>query len=179
LPAIRGGHGREYKISVIHLRTRLKYSEIHPKATSPIIAQVLERARHRLAPFYLVVTDNAMVFTMAYSAPPERKTAFEQKVASLGLRHYRIARCSPWQNGFIERSNRTDNEECFCCQQFSSSEERRYVHRLFEMYYNTVRPHQGLGGESPQTVFARDYPLHAACTLNPMAFRRRQNHKAR
>jgi transposase InsO family protein len=174
LPAIRGGHGREYKISLIHLRTRLKYSEIHPNATSPVIAQVLERAQDRLPPFYLVVTDNAMVFTMAYSAHPQRKTAFERKVASLGLRHFRIAARSPWQNAFIERSNRTDKTECFSCQEFSCSEERRYIHRLFEMYYNTARPHQGLGGQRPQAVFARDYPLHAAYTLNPMAFRRKE-----
>ena len=114
-----------------------------------------------------------MVFTMAYSAHPDRKTAFEQQVRVLGLRHFRIALRSPWQNGFIERSNRTDNEECFRVVPFGSSEERLYQHRLFEMYENTIHRHQGLGGQSPVTVFAREYRLEAACVLQPMAYRRR------
>ena len=75
LPAIVGQHGREYKISLIHLRTRLKYSEIHPNQRSGTIASVLERAVLRLPPFHLVVTNNAMMFTLAYTAHPHRRTA--------------------------------------------------------------------------------------------------------
>ena len=162
VPAIKGGRGREYKISVIHLRTRMKYSEIHTTASSKRIAEVLRRSIGRLPPFFLVVTDNAMAFTMAYTAHPERKTTFERTVAALGLRHWRIARRSPWQNGIIERSNRTDNDECFQREEFSCSEHRRYRHRLWEMFYNTQRPHQGLDGASPLMVFRRDYPFSAA-----------------
>lgn len=51
LPAIEGAKGFEYKISAIHLRTRLKYSEIHPQVTSKIVAGVLRRAMDRLPPF--------------------------------------------------------------------------------------------------------------------------------
>ncbi len=130
LPAIKGGRGRAYKISVIHLRTRMKYSEMHTSMSSKRVGAVLERAMARLPPFHLVVTDNAMAFTMAYTAHPERKTTFERTVERLGLRHWRIARGSPWQNGFIERSNRTDNDECFSQQQFTSSEERQYIASL-------------------------------------------------
>lgn len=164
LPAIRGQHKHEYKVSFIHLRTRVKYSEIHPKATSQCVAEVLQRAMDRLPPFFLVVTDNAMIFTMEYTAHPERRTAFEQTVRDLGLKHMRIERRSPWQNGFIERSNRTDNDECFHREEFTCSEHRRYRHRLWEMHYNTERPHQGLDGATPWSIFRRDYPFHAATT---------------
>ena len=140
LPAIVGQHGREYKISLIHLRTRLKYSEIYPNQRSGTIASVLERAVLRLPPFHLVVTTNAMMFTLAYTAHPERVTAFERMIVHLGLRYWRIPCGAPWRNGFIKRSNRTDNDECFHRQRFSSAEERRYVHRLWEMTYNTRRP---------------------------------------
>ena len=167
LPAIKGQRGREYKISLLHLRTRIKYSEIHHRIRSKRVAEVLERAIARLPPFHLVVTDNAMIFTMAYTAHPERQTAFERTIARLGLRHWRIACRSPWQNGIIERSNRTDNDECFHRQTFSSSEERQYVHRLWEMFYNTQRPHQGLAGLAPITVFQRDYPFHAGWLCAP------------
>jgi transposase-like protein len=52
LPAVAGGHGFEYKISAIHLRTRLKYSEIHPDHTSATVAGVLRQALDRLPPFF-------------------------------------------------------------------------------------------------------------------------------
>lgn len=52
LPAIEGHEGFEYNISVIHLRTRLKYSEIRPDATSRTLAAVLEEATRRLPPFF-------------------------------------------------------------------------------------------------------------------------------
>jgi len=136
--------------------------------SSKRVAAVLAQSIGRLPPFHLVVTDNAMAFTMAYTAHPERKTTFERTVERLGLRHWRIAKRSPWQNAFIERSNRTDNDECFHVQQFTSSEERQYVHRLWEMQYNTARPHQGLAGHTPIAVFARDYPLHAGWMCAPM-----------
>ena len=52
LPAIEGQTGFEYKISIIHLGTRLKYSEIHLDARSKTVAGVLRRACDRLPPFF-------------------------------------------------------------------------------------------------------------------------------
>lgn len=51
LPAIEGGSGFEYKISMIHLATRFKYSEIHQASTTEAIAQVFRRALDALPPF--------------------------------------------------------------------------------------------------------------------------------
>ncbi len=162
LPAIRGTKKREYTISVIHRRTRMKYAAIHTTASSTRVAEVLRRAVKRLAPCFLVVTDTAMVCTLAYTAHPERTTTFERTLEAVGLRHYRIKRRSPWQNGIIERSNRTDHEECFHQEEFICAEHRRYRHRRWEMYYNTERPHQGRDGASPLTMFQSEYPFHAA-----------------
>jgi len=52
LPAIKGGHGFEYKVSAIHLRTRLKYSEILPDHRSETVAAFLQRALDMLPPFF-------------------------------------------------------------------------------------------------------------------------------
>lgn len=52
LPAVKGDKGFEYKITAIHLRTRLKYSEIHPNRTSETVAGVLKRALDLLPPFF-------------------------------------------------------------------------------------------------------------------------------
>jgi transposase len=52
LPAVQGQKGFEYKITAIHLRTRLKYSEIHPNHQSETVAGVLKRALDLLPPFF-------------------------------------------------------------------------------------------------------------------------------
>jgi transposase InsO family protein len=106
LPCIERGSGFEYKISIIHLAIRFKYSEIHREATTENIALAFQRALDALPPFW-VWTDNAMNFTMKYTAHPDRKTAFTKALEGSGRFHALIAKGKPWRNGFIERSNRT------------------------------------------------------------------------
>ena len=106
------------------------------------------------------MTDNAMIFTMHNTPHSERRTAFQKKVQALSITHGTIKPGCPWQNGFIERSNRTDNEELFNHTRFTSPEERRYLLRLWEMEYNFHRPHQGLHGKTPFEVFRHNYQLH-------------------
>ncbi|MDQ3711703.1 MAG: hypothetical protein M3388_05740 [Acidobacteriota bacterium] len=57
---------------------------------------------------------------MKYTAHPERKTRFTKAVEESGRVHALIKRASPWRNGIIERSNRTDNEKCFSQIRFTS-----------------------------------------------------------
>lgn len=102
-----------------------------------------------------------MIFTMKYTAHPDRKTAFEKAVATAYLTHCLIPKSSPWRNGLIERSHRTDNDECFNRRRFLSSEERRYVHRLWEYEYNFRRPHQGIHGLTPFQRYCASYRAHA------------------
>lgn len=51
LPAVEGCSGFEYKISIIHLSTRVKYSEIHDNYETDTIAGVYQNALDRLPPF--------------------------------------------------------------------------------------------------------------------------------
>lgn len=102
---------------------------------------------------------------MRYSAHPERRTTFEQTATALDLLHGRNRPGCPWQNGIIERSHRTDNEELFHRERFADSEERRYRMRLWEAEYNCRRPHQGLGGGTPMQVFVSEYRLHAVARM--------------
>jgi transposase len=55
LPAIRGESGFEYKISILHMATRMKYSEIHPRMSSALVVETLQRALAHLPPFFFSV----------------------------------------------------------------------------------------------------------------------------
>ena len=90
---------------------------------------------------------------MRFTAHPERLSAFEQHLRENGFLHGKSKPHSPWQNGIVERSHRTDNEEFFRLFRFESSEERKMRLRLWEMEYNFNRPHQGLRGETPMQKF--------------------------
>jgi IS30 family transposase len=52
LPAVKGDKGREYKISMIHLATRVKYSEIHSNHQSETVLEVFRRSMDFLPPFF-------------------------------------------------------------------------------------------------------------------------------
>jgi len=90
---------------------------------------------------------------MRFTAHPERLSAFERHLIQNGFLHGKCKPHSPWQNGIVERSHRTDNEEFFHLFRFNSSEERKMRLRLWEMEYNYNRPHQGLGGVTPMKKF--------------------------
>jgi hypothetical protein len=83
-------------------------------------------------------------------------------VEASGGQYALIDKGKPWKNGFIERSNRTDNDEFFSQRHFTSSEERKYLFRAWEMHYNTQRPHQGINNRTPLDVFRKKYPYHSA-----------------
>ena len=165
LPKLPQGKGFDYKISVIHLATRLKYSEIHDNQESATLAQVLVRAVARLPPFWVVFTDNHMVFTMKYTAHPTRLTAFDRQCQALGIAHALIPKGKPWRNGFIERSNRTDKAELFSQRRFADNEERRYYLCLWEMEYNHERPHQGINNQTPKQRCQQIHPTFATCCI--------------
>ena len=60
-PTVAGGQGFEYQISLIHLKTRWKYSEIHPDSKSATVVKVLEAALAKMPPFFLSGLDGQRV----------------------------------------------------------------------------------------------------------------------
>lgn len=98
---------------------------------------------------------------MRFTPYPERECSFEKYLREQGFLHGKSAPHSPWQNGIIERSHRTDNEELFHIYLFTSSEERKYYLKLWEYEYNNIRLHQSLGMKTPMQKYVEDYQLHA------------------
>ena len=85
------------------------------------------------------MTDNA--FAYRYS--------LRDVCAALGARQMFIKPHCPWQNGKVERLNRTLTTEWAYRQVFTSNDERAAALAPWIEHYNTQRRHSALGGLPP------------------------------
>ena len=91
--------------SLVDDHSRLAYCEILPDEKGPTCAAFLLRAaayfaKHGITRIERVMTDNALSATDSRPTPPPRST-------TLGATHKLIRPHCPWQNGKVERFNRT------------------------------------------------------------------------
>jgi transposase InsO family protein len=138
--------GYDYVHSMVDDCSRLAYSEIHDDETAPTCAGFLERAAayfacRGISHIERVMTDNAFAYRYG--------TAFLAVVAHLGARQKFIRPHCPWQNGKVERFNRTLQTEWAYRQPFTSNQDRRDALAPWLEKYNTQRRHTALGGKPP------------------------------
>lgn len=136
------GTGFDYVHSVVDDHSRLAYSEIHPDEKGPTCAAFLLRAAayfadHGIHRIERVMTDNAM----SYRLSGDMRAALEQ----LGAKHVLIRPHCPWQNGKVERLNRTLQTEWAYRQVFTSNADRTAALAPWLEHYNTRRIHSALG----------------------------------
>ena len=72
-----------------------------------------------------------------------------QAINSLNAKHLRIRPHCPWQNGKVERFNRTLQTEWAYRQVFTSNNQRSTALQPWLEYYNHRRRHHALGGLPP------------------------------
>jgi len=145
-PNQRARAGYTHIHSAIDDHTRLAYSEIHPDETGATCAGFLERAAGFFATCGItrtqrVMTDNAFCYRLSHD--------FQAVMARLGARHVLIRPHCPWQNGKVERLNRTLLREWAYSQVFTSNAQRADLLPEWLTYYNTIRRHSALGGKAP------------------------------
>jgi transposase InsO family protein len=120
--------------------------------SSSVFAEHMKRA----FPFIIecVQTDNGSEFTNALQARGKGKfTAFENKLAELGITHKRIRPYTPRHNGKVERSHRKDNEYFYAVHKFYSFTDFKNQLYIHNKRYNCF-PMRPLGWKSPaQTLF--------------------------
>jgi transposase InsO family protein len=87
------------------------------------------------------MTDNALAY--------RRSGDFAAALETLGARHLLIRPHCPWQNGKVERLNRTLQAEWAYSRPFLSNAQRAAALPEWLSYYNTRRRHQALGGRAP------------------------------
>ena len=70
-------------------------------------------------------------------------------LAAHGAEHWFIKAHCPWQNGKVERFNRTLQAEWAYRQPFTSNTERAAALDPWLHHYNNERNHHGIGGKPP------------------------------
>lgn len=137
--------GYDYVHSVVDGHSRLAYSEILPDETGATSAAFFARAVAFFAEHGVtverVLTDNALAY--------RNSAAMAETCAELGVKQKFIRPHCPWQNGKVERFNRTLATEWAYRQVFASNDERAAALAPWLDYYNTRRRHSALGGLPP------------------------------
>jgi len=141
--------GYDYVHSLVDDYSRLAYSEILPDEKGPTCAAFLTRAAAYFAANGItrierLMTDNAWAY----------RWSLREVCASLGAHQKFIKPHCPWQNGKVERLNRTLATEWAYRQVFSSNAERAAALAPWIDHYNTRRRHTALGGLPPTSRLA-------------------------
>ncbi len=143
---VRGrGIGFDYVHAAVDDHSRLAYAEILPNEQGPTCAAFMLRAGEFFAAHGIVIrqviSDNALNYT--------RSTHFAAAIAQLGAQHLTIRPHCPWQNGKVERFNRTLQIEWAYREIFSSNNARTDALAPWLDRYNNRRRHSALGGHPP------------------------------
>jgi transposase InsO family protein len=136
--------GYDYVHSLVDDHSRLAYSEVLPDEKGATCAAFLTRAAayfagHGITRIERLMTDNAWAY----------KHSLKAVCAQLGARQKFIRPHCPWQNGKVERLNRTLVTEWAYRQAFTSNDERAAALAPWIEHYNTRRRHSALGGLPP------------------------------
>ena len=138
--------GYDYVHSMVDDHSRLAYSEILPDEQGPTCAAFLLRAAeyfasHGIAHIERVITDNHWSY--------RRSAHFRAAIQALDAKHKFIKPHCPWQNGKVERFNRTLQVEWAYRQVFTTNAARAAALARWLELYNTRRRHTALGGLPP------------------------------
>lgn len=137
--------GYDYVHSLVDDYSRLAYSEVLTDEKGETCAAFLERAldyfaAHGITRVERLMTDNAWAY----------KYSLRQVCKDRGnIKQVFIKPHCPWQNGKVERLNRTLLSEWAYRQVFTTNEARTAALAPWLEHYNTDRRHSALGGRPP------------------------------
>lgn len=148
---VLGSRQRYYLVSLLDSCTRLAWAEVVDdlKSLSVMFAALksinLLNAEYGVR-FEAILTDNGPEVATHKS---NDQHPFERMLMELGIKHRYTRPYRPQTNGKVERFWRTLNEDLLEETTFESVEELKNELMQYLLYYNTERPHQGLGGHTP------------------------------
>jgi transposase InsO family protein len=138
--------GFDYIHSIVDDHSRLAYSEVLADEKGITCAEFLLRAADHFARYGIgrierVMTDNHFSY--------KRSSDVADAMTVLGAKHVFIKPHCPWQNGKVERYNRTLQAEWAYRQVFLSNADRTNALAPWLEFYNTGRRHTALEGNPP------------------------------
>jgi transposase InsO family protein len=137
--------GFDYVHSLVDDHSRYAYSEVLGDEGAATTADFLERAIADFAAAGItleaVMTDNAWNYT--------KSRRFAELLVDNGAQHLVIRPHCPWQNGKVERFNRTLQTEWAYRHAFTTNHDRTAALAPWLEIYNTRRRHTALGGQPP------------------------------
>lgn len=138
--------GYDYVHSAVDDHSRVAYSEIHDDEKGDTAAGFLTRAEAffvscGIPSIQAVMTDNHWSYT--------KSRAVAAVLATMGAKHIKIKPHCPWQNGKVERFNRTLQTEWAYKQVYYTNDERRRALQPWLDYYNHRRNYSSLGRRPP------------------------------
>jgi transposase InsO family protein len=137
--------GFDYVHSVVDDHSRFAYSEIlddeKADSTAGFFARAVDAFADNGVTIETVMTDNAWSYT--------HSRALANVLAARDITHVLIKPHCPWQNGKVERFNRTLQIEWAYRQPFASNADRTAALDPWLETYNNHRRHSALGGKPP------------------------------
>ncbi|MCY4447937.1 MAG: integrase core domain-containing protein [Chloroflexi bacterium] len=148
---IVGAKQRYYLVSVVDACTRLAWAEVVEDVKSLSVMFAALKSINMLNAEYGVRFEEIITDNGPEMASPTNKAhhPMERMLQELGIQHRYTRPYRPQTNGKVERFWRTLNEDLIEGTTFESSEELKDELVQYLLYYNTERPHQGLGGKTP------------------------------
>ena len=148
-----GDRKRRYLVSLVDSCTRIAWVEMVEDIQSLTVMFAVWRIMSILKvnydiQFQEILTDNGPEFGTKESKKKSRHP-FERLLAEMGVKHRYTKPYRPQTNGKVERFWRTLNEDLIEGTTFENEEEFKKELEQYIYYYNTERPHQALGGNTP------------------------------
>lgn len=136
--------GFDYVHSVVDDHSRLAYSEILSDEKGITCTAFLQRAADYFATYGItqierIMTDNAWAY----------RQSLREISTALGARQVFIRPHCPWQNGKVERYNRTLQSEWAYREVFTTNAARCAALAPWLDHYNNQRRHSAIGGQPP------------------------------
>jgi len=140
---------KRYILTAIDLYCRFSFAFAYMRLSSEVALDFF-RKLELVAPFKIkaVKTDNGLEFL----------ANFHQYLVKSGIRHYFSYPKTPTSNAYVERFNRTIQEEFVEANLDSFKDTQIFNQKLMDylLFYNTIRPHQSLGYLTPMQYLVKE-----------------------
>lgn len=176
VPELVGGK-RAYNYVIVDECTRWRFAYAYDQISEGTTVDFLERLdRHCPFPIHTIQTDNGQEFTYALNPLAKHvEHKMDQWCQANNIHHRLIPPGVKELNGKVERSHRID-EQYFYWKAPTESLQRFNEHQYrWIAFYNTKRPHGGIGYLTPLEMLKERYETLKSTTLEPLLEKLRLN----